>query len=171
MPGADFDPFQGLDEEEKAYLNGQKQAFAKQKAVHDAHNAATMGDDDRRRAAEEHMRATQIAAGMTPTDPAKLPPTPRAAATPGNISILIARPDSAPNSLPSTTEKFAPDWAAMKEIIAKYDGTWVVAQHEFLGNVSNILGFFGKEGWEKPAESEKQKFEVIVKNGRVFRTD
>ena len=169
MPGADFDPFQGLDEEEKAYLNGQRQAFAKQKAVHEAANAAASGDEERRKAAEEHMRAVQAAAGFVPTVPQASAARPRVA--PGSISILVARPEHAAHELPSTTEKYAPDWAALKEVIAKYDGTWVVSRYEFLGNVANILGFFGKEGWVKPEECEKQKFEVIVKNGRVFKTD
>lgn len=169
MPGAEFDPFQGLDEEERAYLAGQKAAFAKQKAVHEAHNAAQMGDEERRKAAEEHMRATQAAAGFVPTGP--VPNAPRHSAAPGTISILVAKPETSGHQLPSTTEKFAPDWPGMKEIIAKYDGTWIVYRYEFLGNVANILGFFGKDGWQKPEDSEKQKFEVIVKNGRVFKTD
>jgi len=168
MPDADFDPFQGLDEEEKAYLNGQKKAFAKQKAVHEAYNASQMGDEERKKAAEEHMRATMAAAGFVPSVPQ---PGRAATAAPGNISILVAKPETMGHELPSTTEKFAPDWAGLKEIIAKYDGTWIVCRYEFLGNVANILGFFGKDGWQRPEDAEKQKFEVIVKSGRVFKTD
>lgn len=172
MPGAaeEFDPFDGLEEEDRAYLDGHRKAFSKQKAIHDAYNT---DDDSRRKAAEAHIRATQAAAGVTPSVPTPGTPPPRAASSQaqvGHVSILVAKPDSGAQ-LPPTTEKYAPDWSAMKEIIAKYDGTWIVSRHEFSNSVANILGFFGKDGWEKPTESEKERFEVIVKSGRVFRTD
>lgn len=172
MPGPDdFDPLQGLDEEDRAYLQDHRKAFARQQAVHKQFNA---GDDDRRKAAEEHLKATQVANGVAPAQIAA-PASPMPVAVPvasGALSILIAVPEAAgAGGLPSTTEKYAPDWTTMKDIIARYDGTWIVRRHEFPANVPNILGFFAKEGWAAPEESEKQKFEAIVKNGRVFRTD
>lgn len=88
------------------------------------------------------------------------------------LSILVAVPEAAgAGGLPPTTEKYAQDWETMKTIIARYDGTWIVTRHEFPANVPDILGFFAKDGWSAPADSEKQKFEAIVKSGRVFKTD
>lgn len=167
MPEPDFDPLDGVSEEDKAYLDTHRNAFKRQQMAHAA-------DEERRKAAEAHIRATREAAGV-PTD-APMPTRPAVTAAsvqsaPGKISVMIALPEHRPNEIPSTTEKFAPDWNSMKEIIAKFDGTWVVARHEFSTQVSEILGFFGKDGWARPEGSEKERFEAIVKNGRVFRTD
>jgi len=170
MPGPDFDPLDGLSEEDKSYLDSHKSAFQRQAAAH-------AGDEARKKAADEHMRAVKIASGISPD---ALSPAPRAAngapaavapqVPAGRISIMVAVPDSS-GGLPPTTEKFAPDWNTMKDKISKFNGTWVVSRHEFSSQVSDILGFFGKDGWEKPEGSEKEVFEAIVKNGRVFRTD
>lgn len=166
MPGPDFDPLDGLSEDDKSYLDGHKGAFKRQAAAH-----AT--DDERKKAAVEHMRSVRIAAGLSPETPAVAPVNGVSAAKSvpaGSVSIVVAIPD--PNGgLPPTTEKFAPDWNSMKDVISKFNGTWVVSRHEFPSQVSDILGFFGKEGWPKPQDSEKETFEAIVKNGRVFRTD
>jgi hypothetical protein len=180
MPGPDdFDPMQGLDAEDLAYLQRQREAFSRQKA---AHQRFALSDEDRRKAAEEHMRATQAANGVVPQEapvpvaaPAVTAPAPVAAPRPtpsGLLSILVAIPEAAgAGGIPPTTEKYAGDWETLKGIIAKYDGTWVVVRHEFPANVPDILGFFGKDGWTKPSDSEKQRFEAIVKSGRVFKTD
>jgi hypothetical protein len=169
MPGPDYDPLEGLSEEDKSYLDSHKNAFQRQAA-------ARAGDEVRKKAAEEHMRGVRVAAGLSPDAPHPAPVTNGASihAVPsvpaGRISIMVAVPDSS-GGLPPTTEKFAPDWNTMKDKISKFNGTWVVSRHEFPGQVADILGFFGKEGWPKPEDSEKEVFEVIVKNGRVFRTD
>lgn len=172
MPQPDFDPMDGLSEEDKAYLAGHKTAFERQKK---AHEAAQGSDAERKKAAEDHIRATREAAGLPPDAPMPTPQAVKAATSApvasGRISIMVARPEVKPNDIPSTTEKFAPDWNTMKEIIVKYDGTWVISRHEFSVQVAEILGFFGKDGWEKPVDSEKETFEAIVKSGRVFRTD
>lgn len=162
MPGPDFDPMDGLSEEDKSYISGHKKAFERQAAAH-------AGDESRKKAADEHMKSVRVAAGLSPD---ATPPgiTPARAAPTGQISVMVAVPDSS-GGLPPTTEKFAPDWNAMKEIIAKFNGTWMVSRHEFSSQVADILGFFGKDGWSKPEDSEKETFEAIVKNGRVFRTD
>jgi len=168
MPQADFDPLDGLDDDDKAYLTGHKTAFERQKKAHDT-------DAKHKKAAEDHIRTTREAAGLPPDAPMPTPQVVAAVlATPvatGRVSLMVARPETKPNDLPSTTEKFAPDWNSMKEMISKYDGTWVISRHEFSVQVADILGFFGKDGWEKPVESEKETFEAIVKSGRVFRTD
>lgn len=160
---------EGLSEEDRSYLDSHKTAFQRQAAAHAA-------DEQRKKAAEEHMRSVKTAAGLDPDAP--VPPSARPApsvARPapvaaGRISIMVAVPDSS-GGLPPTTEKFAPDWNTMKDRISKFNGTWVVSRHEFSGQVADILGFFGKDGWPKPEDSEKEVFEAIVKNGRVFRTD
>jgi hypothetical protein len=170
MPGPDFEPLEGLSEEDKSYLDSHKNAFQRQAA-------ARAGDEARKKAAEEHMRSVRTAAGFPPDAPVSAPSingTSAHHAAPlvpaGRISIMVAVPD-ANGGLPSTTEKFAPDWNAIKDRISKFNGTWVVSRHEFSGQVADILGFFGKDGWPKPEDSEKEVFEAIVKNGRVFRTD
>jgi hypothetical protein len=175
----EFDPFVGLTADDTEYLNSHRQAFARQQKAH-AH------DEERKKAAEAHLRATREAAGLPPDAPLPAPspsaasvvvpgaPASAAAAIPtpsGRISIVVARPDVKPNELPPSTEKFAPDWGTLKEMIAKFDGTWIVSRHEFPVQVATILGFFGKDGWEKPVDTVKETFEAIVKNGRVFRSD
>jgi len=176
MPGPDeFDPFVGVTEDDKAYLDSHRQAFKRQQTAH-------ANDEERKKAAEAHLRATREAAGLPADGP--LPPAPAvvvpgapasAAATipapTGRLSIVVAKPDVRPNELPPSTEKFAPDWNTLKEMIAKFDGTWIVSRHEFPVQVATILGFFGKDGWEKPVDTVKETFEAIVKNGRVFRSD
>jgi hypothetical protein len=178
MPEPDFDPFAGLTEEDKEYLDRQRNAFARQKRAHD-------GDEERKKAAEAHLRATREAAGLPPDGSLAVAaaaaavvvpgaPASAAAAIPvpsGRISVVVARPDIKPNELPPSTEKFAPDWNTLKEMISKFDGTWIVSRHEFPVQVSTILGFFGKDGWDKPVDTVKETFEAIVKNGRVFRSD
>lgn len=157
----------GLSDEDKSYIASHKTAFERQAAAH-------AGDETRKKAADEHMRSVRIAAGLSPDAPpspaAGAPSLATQAVPAGRISIMVAVPDSS-GGLPSTTEKFAPDWNSMKEMIAKFNGTWTVSRHEFSGQVADILGFFGKDGWVKPKDSEKESFEAIVKNGRVFRTD
>jgi hypothetical protein len=173
MPEPDFDPFAGLTDEDKEYLDRQRNAFARQKRAHE-------GDEERKRAAEAHLRATREAAGLSPDAPVPPPVVvpgalASAAATipvpSGRISVVVAKPDAKPNELPPSTEKFAPDWNTLKEMISKFDGTWIVSRHEFPVQVSTILGFFGKDGWDKPVDTVKETFEAIVKNGRVFRSD
>jgi hypothetical protein len=168
MPGPDFDPLEGLSEEDKSYLDSHKSAFQRQAAAH-------VGDEARKKAAEEHMRAVRIASGLSPDTPPPRAANGAPAVVPhpvpaGRISIMVAIPDSS-GGLPPTTEKFAPDWSTMKDRISKFNGTWTVSRHEFPSQVADILGFFGKDGWDKPEGSEKEVFEAIVKNGRVFRTD
>jgi len=163
MPGPDFDPMDGLSEEDKSYIDSHKTAFQRQAAAH-------ASDEARKKAAREHMKSTQEAAGV-PVRSHEVDVTPSGEPAPVRvISIMVAKPDEG-DGLPSTTEKFAPDWNSMKDIIAKYDGTWIVSRHQFPEQVSDILGFFRKDGWPPPEDSEAQRFEVIVKNGRVFRTD
>lgn len=166
MPQPDFDPMDGVSDEDKAYLDSHRTAFERQKRAHD-------NDAERKKAAEEHIRATREAAGLPADAPMPTPKVVAAAATAltGRISVMVAIPETKPNDIPSTTEKFAPDWAAMKEIISKFDGTWTVSRHEFAAQVNAILGFFGKDGWEKPVDTVKETFEAIVKSGRVFRSD
>lgn len=154
----------GVSDEDKSYLDGHRNAFARQKKAHEA-------DVERKKAAEDHIRATREAAGLPPDAPMPTPAAVAAAVPAGRLSIMVARPETKPNDIPSTTEKFAPDWNAMKEIISKYDGTWLISRHEFPIRAADILGFFGKEGWSTPESSEKETFEAIVKSGRVFRTD
>lgn len=170
MPGPDFDPLDGLSEDDKEYLDGHRDAFKRQAAARKNLSTDDQRDEERKLAAEAQIKATQLAHGVVPAANGHAVPAPVQTVSQGKISLMIGIPDSN-GSLPATTEKFAPDWAAMKEIIAKYNGIWTVSRHEFPAQVADILGFFGKEGWPKPADSEQETFEVIVKSGRVFRTD
>lgn len=165
MPGPDFDPLDGLSEEDKSYLDSHKTAFQRQAVAH-------ASDEARKKAADDHMRGVRMAAGLDPNVPApsEKPAVGAIAVPAGQVSVMVAVPDPG-GGLPPTTEKFAPDWNSMKEIIAKFNGTWMVSRHEFACQVSDMLGFFGKDGWPRPKDSEKETFEAIVKNGRVFRTD
>ena len=164
MPMPDFDPMDGLSEEDLAHIAGHKTAFERQAAAHG------LADEARKRKSDEHRRATQLANGISPTDDAPIIASPVGNVATGAISVMIAVADDS-GGIPATTPKFAPDWNAMKDIIVKYNGTWLISRHEVPSQVANILGFFGKDGWPKPADSEKETFEAIVKNGRVFRTD
>lgn len=175
MTDDEFNPMGEVSAEDMAYINGQKQAFERQQAAHGMHSS----DSDRAAAAEEHRRATMRSQGIEVPD--ELPgggagtaPVPTQAGVPTLFSVLQAVAevgDTPRNSLPAAGEQFAPDWALMKERISKHDGTWTVSHFEFPPHVAHILGFFGKDGWEAPADAKKRSFEVIVKDGRVFRTD
>ena len=168
----EFDPMDGLSPEDMEYLNRQRSAFARQQAAHGRPD----GDEDRIAAAEAHRRSVMQQHGI---EPPKTGPGPVSMAAPAPapvplFSVLRAAPEGSEGngvSLPPTGERFAPDWKHMKEQIAAYDGTWVVSRHEFPAHVAFVLGFFGKEGWDAPPDAQKESFEVIVKNGRVFRTD
>lgn len=166
MPEPEFDPLIGLSQDDREYIDGHKTAFQRQAVAHGL-------DDERLKASDAHRRATQEALGVSTSSP--LPPLAQVvglASQSGVISILIGTPELASSKdIPSTKDKFAPDWETMKQIISKYDGVWTVRREEFPGNAESILGFFGKEGWPKPADSEKEKFEVIVRSGMVFRAD
>jgi hypothetical protein len=173
MMSNDFDPMNEVSAEDVAYLNGQKKAFERQQAAHGMHST----DESRAAAAEEHRRATMRAQGIDVPDnlpgaPAQSRPV--SAGVPALFSVLQAvaeTGDGKDMTLAPAGEQFAPDWALMKERISKHDGTWTVSHFEFPPHVAHILGFFGKDGWEAPPDSQKGSFEVIVKNGRVFRTD
>lgn len=169
MPRPDFDPMDGLSDEDIQYLDSHRKAFSRQSEAH-----ASM-DEERKRAAQEHMKSVQQlskGSAMSPSEVVreKVRPSPISSRALGTMSVLIAVPDPS-GGLPPTKEKYAPDWNSMKDMISKYDGIWVVSRHEFPSHVSSILGFFGKEGWPSPDDSEKEVFEVIVRGGRVFRTD
>lgn len=170
MPN-EFDPSEGLSPEDLQYINNQKDAFERQQAAHGMHGS----DGDRKTAAEAHRRAVMKQGGVEPPD--QLPgspaqPVPMSGGVPTMFSVLRAIADTDDGkTLAPAGEQYAPDWALMKERIAKHDGTWIVEHYEFQPHVAFILGFFGKDGWEAPPDAKKKSFEVIVKNGRVFRTD
>lgn len=169
----EFDPMSGLSADDMAYINGQKKAFERQQAAHGMHGS----DESRANAAEQHRRETMRAQGIEvpddlPNTPAQSQPT--SAGVPVLFSVLQAvaeTGDGRDMKLAPAGEQFAPDWALMKKRISAHDGTWTVSHYEFPPHVAHILGFFGKEGWEAPPDAKKRSFEVIVKNGRVFRTD
>lgn len=168
----EFDPMNGVSADDLAYIQGQKKAFERQQAAHNMHSS----DGDRAAAAEAHRRDTMRAQGVEV--PEDLPPTPASqpvqAAIAGMFSVLQALPETGEGksmTLAPANEQFAPTWDLMKKRISKYDGTWTVSHYEFPPHVAHILGFFGKEGWDAPPDSKKKSFEVIVKDGRVFRTD
>lgn len=170
--GDEFNPMGDVSAEDMAYLNGQKKAFERQQAAHGMHGT----DESRASAAEQHRRDTMRAQGIEVPD--ELPSTPvqgqPAAGVPTLFSVLQATPEVGEGknlTLAPAGEQFAPTWDLMKDRIAKHDGTWTVSHYEFPTHVAHILGFFGKDGWEAPPDSKKRSFEVIVKNGRVFRTD
>ena len=175
-----FNPMEGLSEEDKAWLAAREKAKARQSAAHEdvPFVGETEADAERRKAAEAHRRATMEAAGMTPAEiaaqAAAAPPGAASVAVssiPNMFSVLKARPEGGIKELPAGEEQYAPDWKSLKSLIAKLDGTWIVERYEFHGHVAHILGFFGKPGWEEPTDAKKEEFEVIVKDGRVFRTD
>lgn len=166
-----------LRPDDRSYLDELKRAQERQQAAH-AEVMKTIADVDaeRARASEQHMNRVRAASAPVPADlvvnqpipaPSIQAPTPNA-----SLSILKAKPfiDS-DIELPHSEEKFAPDWPKMKTIISKLDGVWVVKRYEFIAAVPLILGFFGKGDWEAPVDAEKETFEVIVKGGRVFRSD
>lgn len=173
-------PVDGMPDEDLRYIEQHRNAFKRQMAARNS--ASSMSDDERRKAAQEHMRSIKAMAGdaQPSTQPSSTqhPQAVHQANIPrqslSSISILIAVPEGA-GSVRMTAiqagEKFAPDWPSMKDMISKHDGTWIVSRYEFSPDVSNILGFFKKDGWSFPDNAEKEQFEAIVKNGRVFRTD
>lgn len=168
-----FDPSEGLSPEDLQYINSQKDAFSRQQAAHAMHGS----DESRKAAAEAHRRETMRQHGVEV--PEELPNAPvssasqsPAAGLSGTFSVLRAVPEvESVGHLPQAAHQYAPDWALMKERISGHDGIWVVSRFEFVPHVAFILGFFEKEGWESPPDAKKESFEVIVKNGRVFRTD
>jgi hypothetical protein len=170
--GDEFNPLGEVSAEDMAYINGQKKAFERQQAAHSMHST----DEGRANAAEEHRRATMRANGIEVPDDLPIAPaqSPVSTGLPTMFSVLQAvseAGDSARDMLPAAGEQYAPDWALMKERISPHDGTWTVSHFEFPPHVAHILGFFGKDGREAPPDAKKNSFEVIVKNGRVFRTD
>jgi len=190
MPGKAFDPMEGLSPEDNEYLEAQRRAKERQEKAWQGHPiGGDASDAARRAAADEHRRKTMADHGVTPADLLKgQPQGPAAALTapvegvavpasiptagvPVQFSVLKAAPAVSETELPQAKEQFAPTWPEMKERISSYDGTWLVEKFEFHPHVALILGFFGKEGWEAPGDAKKEEFEVIVKGGRVFRTD
>jgi len=169
-----FDPLEGLSPEDLQYINGQKKAFERQQAAHGMHST----DESRAAAAEQHRREVMRSQGVAVPDvlPGAPPATQAApaAGVPPLFSVLQATPDVGEGrnmTLAPAGEQFAPDWALLKSRISKHDGIWTVSHYEFPPHVAHILGFFGKEGWEAPSDAKKRSFEVIVRDGRVFRTD
>jgi len=166
MAANDFDPMDGLSAEDIAYLEGSKRAAARQYGAH--------GEDlARQKASAEHMRLTRLSLGLPAIDVASASEVSLNTTAPSSsavISIMIANPEEGGQRTPHT-EQYAPDWHVMKEMLTRYDGTWIVVRHEIPSQVESILGFFGKDGWDEPANSKQETFEVIVKKGKVFRTD
>lgn len=169
--GDEFNPMGDVSAEDIAYLNGQKKAFERQQAAHGMHGT----DESRASAAEQHRRDTMRANGVeVPDDLPSAQGRADPAGVPALFSVLQAVAeigDGRDMKLAPAGEQFAPDWDLMKKRISEHDGTWTVSHFEFPPHVAHILGFFGKEGWEAPPDAKKRSFEVIVKNGRVFRTD
>ena len=166
----EFDPGEGLSQEDIQYINQQKEAFSRQQEAHGMHST----DAARKSAAEAHRREVMKSQGLPVPDELPMAAPGRAAQSSAAtmFSVLRAIPDTSNGTkLAPTGEQYAPDWPSMKERIASHDGTWIVSRYEFQPDVSLILGFFEKNGWESPVDAEKESFEVIVKNGRVFRTD
>lgn len=164
-----------LSPEDRKYLEEMEKAKERQMAAARARAPyVDPMDEDRKRASEENMRRVREANGAHPFSADLGPvPVPRPVPTPASfVSIMKAEPFVEDGvSLPQSKEKYAPNWPSMKQLIAKSDGVWVVRRYEFQSLVPHILGFFGKEGWDFPDKAQKEEFEVIVKHGRVFRTD
>jgi len=173
-----------LSAEDRAYLAKMKSAQERQVAAHrkigqsPGMDALREVDEIRAKASEEHMRRTR--GDVTPAD-LVVPTNLALASTPNfeprtnvisTISILIAEAvvDDVV-SLPQAEDRYAPDWPSLKKAIVESEGTWKVSRYEFPALVPHILGFFGKGEWEMPKDSIREVFEVIVKSGRVFRSD
>jgi hypothetical protein len=60
----------------------------------------------------------------------------------------------------------------MKRILScSQDGSWIVSVHQINTTASDILGFFKKDGWPSPKDSKKDSFEVMIKDGKIFRSE
>ena len=184
-----FDPMADISPQDKEYIETQRRAKARQEAAWEGKRIPmSPEDEERKRLSDEFRRKTMASQGVTPAEIAKRfaenPPPPTDAddigpggpvvstvGVPSMFMVLKARPEVAEHDIPQAKEQYAPDWKLLKGRIQGHDGTWIVEKYEFHPHVAFILGFFGKEGWNTPENSLKESFEVIVKDGRVFRTD
>lgn len=195
----DFDPMADLSERDLAHLRQEHRDAATRQRAAWQDRGLSLSEEDKLLREEDRLRRersnafrmkTMQDAGMTPAQIAKAmegapPPESDEAAVatatsgsphvatsaPGLFSVLLACDQESDPSTAFRGEYFAPDWDSLKDIIKDHDGAWNVERHEFHSHVALILGFFEKPGWEKPEDSLKESFEVIVRNGRVFRTD
>ena len=181
------------EESDAGYMARMRAAKEKQLSVHQNNPHPTMDREDAERkvASDAFRKQTMEGQGMSPAAineafarQGSVPPpgqaghpafnAPEIAAPAGvstKFSVLKATAQIGEHDIKQAVSQFAPDWKALKDKIKDYNGTWLVTKFEFQPDVSLILGFFEKPGWDKPKDAEKESFEVIVQGGRVFRTD
>lgn len=168
-----FDPLADLSPDDLAYLNRQKAAKARQMA---AWKAGEGPEPDE----------TGLLAVDDDGNPIELPepPVPFAVdqgriVAPGAVPVPVplvlqvfrASPITDSKELPPAHMQHAPSWDTLKDRLKPHDGAWMVKRFELAPDVTQLLGFFGMNGWEEPQGAQRESFEVIVKGGRVFRTD
>lgn len=62
-------------------------------------------------------------------------------------------------------------WEELKTRLIKHPGLWTATEHRFPNTPANILGFFVPNQHVFPANTTIKQFEIIVKDGKVFKAE
>lgn len=170
--GQNFDPLGDLSPEDRAYLARQRAAKERQMAAWKAgegpepteEGLVAVDDEGLPVAPSPAIDVSANAPGMIVPEPK---PPPRQM-----LAVFRAEPvEKGLKELPPAAKQYAPDWKELKNRLKPHDGLWMVERCDLPLDMAQILGFFGMPGWDMPEGAKKESFEVIVKDGRVFRTD
>jgi len=163
-----FDFLADLSPEDQVMLKAKNAAKARQEAAWAGGKAPhpEKEADEAREATARQMaaaiqageEAVKLAGGPVPSS-AEIPQ-----AAPRIISVWTV--DGAMDKM------LAPTWKQLKEDLKAQDGTWKVLHFDLDVTFDGIVGFFRPSTKIKfPDLSLKENFEVIVKDGTVFRSD
>jgi len=162
-----------LDPGELEYLRMMKQAEERQRQAWASNAAVETSDEARAKASADHMARTKRMFADTVQASPELPSSPAPVVTAEGATLGFYKAEPYGDVQPKPVARYAHDWPSMKKWIARSDGTWLVRAFAVPASAPEILKFFGKDesGMSSEPELEKAAFEVIVKDGRVFRSD
>jgi hypothetical protein len=175
------DPYnflKNIDPTDIEWVELSKKAIARQEAIREGMNVPKMTDaerdEQRKLASLAHMAATKAAAAegaLLAAETANLVSNPVSAQVlASTIDIWLVELREEGEAAPKRI--YAPTWKQLKKYLKDKNGVWEVQHFELLHNAEDILGFFASEqGYIYPIDSLKEEFDIMVRDGMVFKSD
>lgn len=170
MPGPDYDFASEFSDEDKAELAAREKAAARREAAYQGVKLPPKTEqevDEERKIAFERQKLMTMSDGP---QPAPVAPTTTAVSGVAALAFWHVR-------LTSGKSLVAPTWKGLKRRLVANEGSWEVHRFELPPTSENVCALFvpfvdaDTTPWEMQEGWLKEKFQVLVQNGNVFRSD
>ena len=184
-----------LDQEEQSWLAAKQQAAARRATAHSMAGMPSMSLKEHDELRKQQMQKQQEAARAAAITPGSLTSSDDPFNIDTNVSLPGAAVDhvlpvtspAAASSVPAANMATATDaifwtcrvdesltlytntWEEMKVRLVKHPGFYTATEHKFPNTPANILGFFVPHQHVFPSNTAVKQFEIIVKDGKVFK--